>query len=62
LQGEGHSAAGWGIDLSIALPKRQMKHSTAKVPEQVNRKCRLRNAMVQLSIPYTHPISSNYRS
>jgi len=31
-----------------------MKHPTAKVSEQVNRKCLSRNTMIQLSTPYSY--------
>jgi len=34
-------------------------HPTAKVSEQVNRKCRPRNTMIQLPTPYTDPESHN---
>ena len=32
-------------------------HPTAKVSEQVNRKCRIRNTILQLATPYTDPDS-----
>jgi len=37
-----------------------MIHSTAKVYEEVNRKCPSRNMIIQLSTPYTDPEPSNY--
>ena len=39
-----------------------MRHPTAKVSEQMNRKCPPRNTILQLSTPYTDPIPSNSTS
>jgi len=36
-----------------------MIHPTAKVSEEVNRKCPPRNTMVQLTTPYTDPEHHN---
>jgi len=35
-----------------------MIHPTAKVSEEVNRKCPARNTTVQLSTPYTYTLSA----
>jgi len=37
------------------VAKRSLIHPTAKVSEQVNRKCPHRNMTAQLSTPYTEP-------